>query len=122
MGDELGVLGGERVGVADLSAGEAPRTSLAGPQLAGGDSRLGVLAQLLAGALGAGGVFADEPEAATVVGEHPSVAYLEVASTDDPKPLAAQMALDAVLVGVVGHTPERRVVRGAIGEAADRSA
>jgi hypothetical protein len=44
-----------------------------------------------------------------------------MAAADDSKPLAAQVALDPILISVVGHLADWRVVDLAVIEAADGS-
>ena len=77
--------------------------------------------ELLAGAPRARRIALKERERVTVLRQRPAVTADQVGAADGAKPLAAQMALHAVLVRVMRDLAERSEVRNPIGRAPHRT-
>ena len=78
-------------------------------------------AQPFAGSLSASWILLEQAKPLAVLVDCPAVPANQMAAADDSKPLAAQVALDPILISVVGHLADWRVVDLAVIEAADGS-
>jgi hypothetical protein len=119
---QLGVLGSERP-----SGPHSRRTPIHGAtgvdaELAPLDQLTGASAQPLAERLRAGGHLHRELERVAVLSQRPAVSTAQVRASHGAKPLAAEMALDPVLVGVTSELAELTVVGRAVREPAAKAA